>query len=63
MGKSIEYIKQRLPDCKFDSMYEMDICGIIKEVNSDKIYELKTKAETSLMKCAMTMMLILTTTQ
>ena len=24
MGKSIEYIKQRLPDCKFDSMYEMD---------------------------------------
>jgi hypothetical protein len=63
MGKSIEYIKQRLPDCKFDSMYEMDICEIIKEVNSNKIYELKTKTETSLMKCAMTMMLILTTTQ
>lgn len=63
MGKSIEYIKQRLPDCKFDSMYEMDICEIIKEVNSNKIYELKAKTETSLMKCAMTMMLILTTTQ
>lgn len=44
MGKSIEYIKQKLPDCKFDSMYEMDICEIIKEVNSNKIYELKTKS-------------------
>lgn len=32
MGKSIEYIKQRLPDCKFDSMYEMDIYEIIKKI-------------------------------
>ena len=43
MGKSIEYIKQRLPDCKFNSMHEIDIYEIIKKDGSNKIYELNTK--------------------
>ena len=44
MGKSIEYIKQRLPGCKFDSMHEIDIYEIIKKDDSNKIYELNTKS-------------------